>query len=244
MPFKIPARQIGGLTALALSVLALPAAAAAAPADLAGLWRLDGPFQPEMKTADGKEPPLKPEARRLLQQRIAARRAGKSGDGVEICLPPGTPRIMWMDRPFMLVVTPAKVTLLHEYQHTIRHIPLDEASPPADQLDPTYGGTSVGRWEGDTLVIETTGFNDLTQLDQAGLPHSTELKVVERLRLVDGGSTLEDVVTITDPQAYERPWTARVAFKRAPGVQMEEDVCAERLLDPTLVESLNKQPKR
>jgi hypothetical protein len=203
-------------------------------ADLSGTWQLAGSFKSAMKTADGKAPPLKPDARELHRKRIDDRKAGKTEDGVDACLPPGTPRIMWMKEPLMILQTPQKITLLHEYQHTLRHIYLDGKLPPADEVELSYGGTSAGHWEGDTLVIETIGFNGLTQLDRDGLPHSPDMKVTERLRLVDKGKTLENLVTIDDPATYTAPWTARVTYKRAPKAELKEDICALKLLDPAL----------
>jgi hypothetical protein len=219
--------------AAALSLFAGPVVAQGAAPDISGMWRLAGPFQPAMRTVDGKLPPMKPEARKLYLQRIADRRAGKPGDGVDICLRPGTPRIMWMDRPFLILQTPTKITFVHEYQHVLRHIYLNENLPGPDDLEMLYGGTSAGRWVGDTLVVDTAGFNDKTRLDQAGLPNSPDMKVTERFRLI-GGKLLEDRVTIDDLANYTHPWSARITFRRAPGVELKEDVCAEKLLDPAL----------
>ncbi len=227
-----------GLAVAALATPALAAPALAAP-DISGPWKLDRPFQASILTAEGKTPPLKPEAQSVYRERIAARRAGKTKDGVEVCLPPGTPRILWADRPMVILQQADKITFVHEYQHTFRHIYLDEALPPAEEIDPTFGGTSAGRWDGDVLVIETVGFNQHTQLDQAGLPHSPDMKVTERLRLVQGGRRLEDTVTIDDPATYRAPWTTRVTFARAPGTALKEDICARKLLDPAL-----RRPKR
>lgn len=187
-----------------------------------------------VKPEQGGEPPLNAEGKTLLMERIAARRAGKSQDGVEVCLPPGIPRVMWQDRPFLFMVTPAKAYIVHEYQHTLRHIYLGETLPPADERDVLFHGQSVGRWDGDVLTVETGGFNDKTWIDAGGLPQSAEAVVTEKYRLLDDG-TMENRVTINDPKYYTAPWTARVLFRRAPqGTRIKEDICAEKLMDPQL----------
>jgi hypothetical protein len=216
--------------------LAGAALAQGAP-NLAGTWRIAEPFQPAMKTADGKLPPMKPAAKKIYDQRIAARRAGKTEDIIEVCLPPGTPRIMWQQGPFMLLQQPKKITIVHEFQHTLRHIYMDEKLPAGDDVNFLYGGDSVGRFEGDTLVVESNGFNDQTQLDTAGLPHSPEMKVTERYRLLDP-NTLENRVTITDPANYTAPWTARITYRRDSAAELKEDICAIKLVDPALRDRL------
>jgi hypothetical protein len=213
------------------------AACAQSPPNFAGTWRLAEPFEPAMKTIDGKLPPMKPAAKKLYDQRIAERKAGKTKDNIEACLPPGTPRIMWQQGPFMLLQQPKKVTIVHEFQHTLRHIYLDEKLPEGDDVNFFYGGDSVGRFEGDTLVVESNGFNDQTQLDTAGLPHSPEMRVTERLRLLDK-DTLENRVTITDPANYTAPWTARVTYRRDDAAELKEDICAIKLVDPALRDKL------
>ncbi len=236
----------GWLAAAAVALSAPPVLAQGEAEALrfAGTWVLSGAYQPSITTVEGRRPPLRPEAMQLLRRRSVDRRAGKAADPVDRCLPPGTPRIMWQPRPFTILVTPRKITFVHEFQHVLRHVPLGEALPPADQLDLSFGGVSAGRWEGDVLVVETAGLNDQTWLDAAGLPHSADLKVVERFRLING-ATLEDRVTIDDPKTYATPWTARLLFKHAaPGVELKEQVCAEKLLDPHLRAAILREAGR
>jgi hypothetical protein len=87
-------------------------------------------------------------------------------------------------------------------------------------------GHATGKYDGDALVIDTVGFNDKTWLDPMGLPHSDALHVIERMRRVDH-DTLEDQITIDDPKAYTKPWTATKIFKRKPDWQIQEYVCEE-----------------
>jgi hypothetical protein len=103
---------------------------------------------------------------------------------------------------------------------------LDMTLPKLDDMDPNWMGLSVGHWDGDTLVIETQGFNDLTTLDTAGLPHSTEMHVSERIRKPDA-DTLEDIITIADPKTFTRSWSTRVTYRRQPGLRLKEYVCTD-----------------
>ena len=107
-------------------------------------------------------------------------------------------------KPLEIVHTPQRVFMFFEYAHTYREIWMDGRAVPADP-DPTYFGTSVGHWEGDTLVVETVGFNDDTLLN--GMPHSDAAHLFERYTRPDL-DTLEINLTATDPKAYTKPWTA------------------------------------
>ena len=102
---------------------------------------------------------------------------------------------------------------------------MDEPVPALDDIELSYMGESVGRWEGDTLVIETIGLHRDTVLDREGLPHSREMRITERLRLLDGGGQLENLVTFDDPSMYAQPWTSRIVYDSKPGVQLKEYNC-------------------
>jgi hypothetical protein len=196
---------------------------------IAGVWRIVA-VTGALRTLEGRLPPLNAAGRRLYQQRIEERKAGQTDDPIERCLPPGTPRSMWADAPLLIAQAPAKVTLFHQYRHLVRHVFLD-GPLKLDDPDPTWEGLSSGEWQGDTLVIETGGFNGTQWLDAAGLPQSADMKVTERLRLVDA-STLEDVVTIDDPHWYTTRWTTRARFRRLPDdTELPEEECSEKLLE-------------
>jgi hypothetical protein len=107
-----------------------------------------------------------------------------------------------------------------------RMVYLDMALPKLDDMDPNWMGLSVGHWDGDTLVVETQGFNDLTTLDTAGLPHSTQMHVSERIRKT-AADTLEDVITIADPKTFTETWSTRVTYRRQPGLRLKEYVCTD-----------------
>jgi hypothetical protein len=196
---------------------------------IGGFWVMERPPAAIM-TVDGKLPPMTSAARTLYGKRLAGRKAGKTDDPVQVCLPPGTPRSMWSGEPFMITQTPAKVTFFHQYRHIVRHVFLDGPLKASDP-DPRWQGLSSGYWKGDALFIETSGFNGESWLDDAGLPQSADMKVTERLSLA-APDTLEDQVTIEDPRFYARPWTTSVRFKRLPpDTNLVEEECAEKLLE-------------
>jgi len=196
---------------------------------MGGVWKISA-YVAALKTVDGKLPPLNGEGSKLYKKHIADKKAGKSEDLTEVCLPAGTPRAMYQDMPFVLTQTPAKITIFHQFNHIVRHAFMDGPLTNVADLDPNWGGYSSARWEGDILVIETGGFNGKLWLDEAGLPQSPKMKVTERFKLTDGGQTLEDTILIEDPTYYSKPWTTVATFKRQPkGVELVEDNCSFKL---------------
>jgi hypothetical protein len=214
------------------------AAALAAPGIAADKLRprIGGFWEPEksvdaLVTIDGKAPPMTAAGKRLQRQRMAQIRANKSEDPMVMCLPPGTPRDMLSPGPFMIAQTPAKITMLHQHRHLIRHVYLD--GPLAlTEPDPWWEGHFSGHWNAEVLVIESAGFNGSQWLDGTGLPQSPNMKVVERFKLV-GPDTLEDLITLEDPEFYSRPWTIRLTFRRLPGEgrHLVQEECSEKLLE-------------
>jgi hypothetical protein len=114
-----------------------------------------------------------------------------------------------------------------EYDHFVREIFTDGRKHP-DDLDPSWMGHAVGHYEGDKLVVDTTGFNDKTWLDRIGHPHSDQLHLVERFRRVDR-TTLTDDLTIEDAKAYTRPWSTQLIFQLKPEWDIGEFICEEML---------------
>lgn len=123
--------------------------------------------------------------------------------------PNGYPRIMMHPMKFKLVQTDDYVYQLFEYNQNWRQIAIGKDHAPDDP--PTWYGNAVGTWEGDTLVVDTTGFNDSTWLDSRGVPHTDQLHLVERFRR--DGNRLAVELTFDDPGAFTRPWTAKLAFE-------------------------------
>jgi hypothetical protein len=190
--------------------------------DISGLWMMTGYF-----TFDpgGALPQLKPPFDRLYEQRMRAFKAGAPIDDVTAdCLPPGMPHIQVVPYPFEIVQTPGRVLLLFEYAGQVRRIYTDGRAVPDD--DPTYYGSSVGHWEGDTLAVVTTHIRADTQVDFSGLPHSDALRITERIRRIDR-ETLQDEITLDDPKAYARPFTVTRRYRLQPGWTIGEYVCEE-----------------
>jgi hypothetical protein len=129
--------------------------------------------------------------------------------------------------PMQIVQVPGEVIMLFEYDHYSRHIFMDRREHLKD-IDANWMGDSIGRWDGNTLVVDTTGLNDKTWLDQVGHPHSDALHVIERIHRVDY-DTLQDDLTIDDPRAYEKPWTGQQTFKLKPDWHLIEYVCEDNM---------------
>jgi len=146
-------------------------------------------------------------------------------DPVFQCFPPGVPRIYLFNFPMQIVQIPGQVLMLFEYDHFVRRIYTDGRSHDAE-LGPLWMGDSIGKWEGDTLVVDTTNFNDKTLIDRVGRPHSNALHVVERIRRVDQNS-LEIAFNVDDPKAYSKPWGAKLIFELKPNWKVMEQICED-----------------
>lgn len=146
------------------------------------------------------------------------------------CLPPGIPRgVMLGLFPQQIIQTPRQIVILYEYMSVFRVIPLNAKHP--DDMIPSYVGNSIGHWEGDTLVVDVTGFNDKTWLSGTGTFHSDQLHITERYTRVDKDKIDYDV-TMEDPQVLTRPWTLHSTLMLREGTRLEEYVCAENNLEP------------
>ena len=187
--------------------------------DLQGVWVLSG--NPNLPS----DPAFTPAAKKLYDERKAAK--GKD-DPESICLPDGLVRMTPL--PYKIVQSPKMVVLLSEGNtHSYRRLFLD-GRPHNLDLDPnTYTGDSIGKWEGDTLVVDTIGFNDKTWLDATGKPHSEDLHVVERYRRPDLGH-LNIQYTLEDKTSFTKPYTFERTFTLAPGWELQEYVC-QAILD-------------
>jgi hypothetical protein len=157
--------------------------------------------------------------------RVAAAKLPQPEDNTTAnCLPPGMPGIMGQPYPMEFLLTPGKVTIVIEAYTQVRHIYTDGRTLPQEP-DPKFFGTSVGRWEGGTLVAETVGFNDHVQLAR-GVPHSDKMKIVERFRLTDP-DTMNIETTITDPVTLTTPYTTVNTLRRHRNWTISEYICEE-----------------
>ena len=145
------------------------------------------------------------------------------------CLPPGPTGLMLSPRPFEIIQSPRRVLVLHEWDHWVRQIWTDGREHP-DGYPITWMGHSIGKWDGDTLVVDTVGINSTSSwIDRAGTPHSDALHVVERFRRLDHG-TLEVEFLFDDPKAYTKPWGGKKVYKLGEGWEILEHVVCEELL--------------
>lgn len=159
---------------------------------------------------EGDEIPYRPEARARRQQNYEKR---AQLDPVGKCFLPGVPRATYMPFPFQIAQTASHIAIAYEFAHTGRIIYTD-GTPHPGPLD-FWMGDSRGKWEGDTLVVDSTHFNDRTWFDMAGNYHSDALHVMERYTLTDGGRRIDYQATIEDPKVFTRPWTIRMPiYKR------------------------------
>ncbi len=157
-------------------------------------------------------------------------------DPTGLCLPAGIPRIVTLGLfPQQIIQTPAQIVMLYEYMNVFRVIPLNV--PHFDDYLPAYMGHSVARWDGDTLVVDTIGYNDKTWLAGSGTFHTDALHTVERFTRVDK-DRINYEVTMEDPNVLTRPWTLTSSLMLREGTRLQEMVCAENNLDPDRYEKL------
>jgi hypothetical protein len=140
------------------------------------------------------------------------------------CLPNGMPAIMGMPYPYEFLLTPGQVTIIGEAYRMVRHIYTDGRPLPKDP-DPTFWGTSVGHWEGKTLVAETVGFVPHTHI-APNVPHSDKMKIIERFRLLDP-NTMSIKTTVIDPVALTHPYTTTRILKRHRNWTIDEYICEQ-----------------
>ena len=189
-----------------------------------GKWLMLNPPQ-RLLTSDGHPPPLNAAGQAEYARRQAALHAGdRKADPISSCLMHGVPRLLYAPYPFLILQTTRDLNFVHEANHTFRNIYWDTKLP--EDPDPTYLGSSIARFDGKTLVIDSIGFNDSTWLDSSGLPHGEKLQVQERYDLADAG-TVRGSVTITDPDYYTTAWTTRFTLKRQAGMELRESVCTD-----------------
>jgi len=145
------------------------------------------------------------------------------------CMPDGIPHADLLPEPFKIVQTPRLILMLYEVETIFRQVFMDGRAFPVDP-SPTWLGYSVGRWDGDTLVIDTKGFNDLSWLDARGHGHSSEMRVEERFHRRDFGH-LDVTVTVTDPKVFTKPVTITFVEQLLPDTDVFEHICNENEKD-------------
>ena len=218
-----------------LSLLAAGAALAALPAlahaqshpDFTGAWMISA-YSPSLKPADGSAVPLKPEARKVYDQHKAATAKGDhTWDGAAVCLPEGLPRLQTIKEPFEIMQKDRAMYFVAQNRLPWRAYFGEKL--PADP-DPMYLGYHVAKWEGSKLVIDSSGFRDVSVLDDSGIPHSEKLRLQATYAMGPDKNTMTVTWKIEDPDTFTKPWTAKATFRRMPAsFQFPEEVCAAKL---------------
>jgi hypothetical protein len=180
---------------------------------------------PEMKS------PYKERYEALLKQAAA----GTLPDPGALCLPQGMPGMMGAIYGMEILQTPKIIAISSEFKAGTRRIWMDEKThPPADELEETFVGHSIGRWEGDVLVVDTVGIRtDVAFGGRPPLPHSSKLRLIERFRQTAPGMLAYEI-TYDDPEAYVAPWTDKRTYRYRADLKLQEFVCEEnnRNVDP------------
>ena len=196
-------------------VMALACAPFLGAADLSGVWIASG------STNLPSEPAYKPEFKKIWEER---RKNLKKEDPATFCLPNGVVRVT--NLPYKLVQTPKLVVMLSEGNtHSFRRFFLDGRAHNLDLEPNSWTGDSIARWEGETLVVDSIGFNDKSWLDDTGKPHSDEMHVIERYSRPDAGH-LQVQYTIEDPKAFTKPFTFTRSFVPA-NRELREFFCTD-----------------
>jgi hypothetical protein len=193
------------------------------PADTSHFMDLAADLKPE-------EPPYQPWAKALAAQREGG---VHKDDPLAQCMPPGVPRVETHGgHPFKIIQMPREIVMLYETStnDVFREIFTDGRPLPKDR-QPSWKGYSVGKWDGDTMVVDTVGFNDRSWLDtDKGRPQTEALHVTERFRRLNTGK-LEIGITIDDPKAYTKPWTIHLTHSILLNTELLDYVCAENEKD-------------
>ena len=211
--------------------------------DLSGIWEsesdptgvaggIEGIVAPRYmidltKDLKREDVPFQPWAAAVYKERGA--RSFKDNPMLQ-CLPAGVPRLDAYTHPYKIVQTPGLVVILYESMTLFRQIFMDGRELPKEP-QPTWLGYSIGRWDGDTLVVHSAGFNDKTWLDGSGHPHSQAMHLVERFRRRDVGH-MDIEITIDDPKAYTKPLTYTQSQRLLPDTDLIEYICNENFQTP------------
>lgn len=190
--------------------------------DLSGIWHAADNSFVENLAGDGVDIPMLPAAAALYKQRQAT--LGQDKPQLH-CMPHGVPDAMLVSMiPFKIIQTPRETVVLYEEFNQYRQIFTDGRTLPQDP-NPAWFGYSVGKWEGDTFVVDVAGFKEGTWLDNGGHPHTEQLQITERYRRLNFGS-LDLDVAVNDPGAYPKAWkSATIHFKLLPDTELLEHLC-------------------
>jgi hypothetical protein len=205
--------------------------------DLSGVWEPNANRFLRDIAVDLKpgEVPFQPWAKTLADQRLDGSHSREDPDAN--CLPQGVPKIDAAPAPWKVVQTPAFTVIVYEAFNLWRQV-FTDGREFAKDLNPSWMGYSTGKWDGDTLVVDSRGFNGKAWLDQVGKPSTEKLHVIERFHRKDFGH-MDLQITIDDPGAYTKPWTVNQDVHLLPDAELLEFICNENNRD---VEHLPGKP--
>ena len=197
--------------------------------DLSGVWEPSGNKYVLNIAADLKpgDVPYQPWAKTLIDQRADGSQSGD--EPIANCLPQGVPRVAAAPAPWKIVQTPGFLVILYEAANSWRQIFLD-GRELSDDFVPAWWGYSTAKWDGDTLVVDSKGFNGKAWMDQTGKPTSEALHVTERFHRKDFGH-MDVQITIDDPTVYTKPWTVTEPARLRTDTEIMENVCNENNVD-------------
>jgi hypothetical protein len=195
------------------------------PRDLSGVWGNNG-IELDVKNV----PPFTPEGQKMFEATLSDIPSTNSKDGMLICDPLGYPRWFAYNYGMEFVMLPDRVLQFFEWGHTFRTIWTDGRKLPTDPPQQRWLGYAVGRWEGDTFVVEGNGYDERSWISEdrrnriRGFAHSDEMRTVERYKRTSYG-TLEAELTITDPKVFTQPWTTKDTIELRPNAELWEYFC-------------------
>ena len=220
-----PGRQLS-----ALAPENMTKARPAAPFDLTGNWFIDVTENPNAWRFGPPYPKLTAAAQvHFDASQVAAKEGKVYRDDIGQCWPAGLPLIMTRYWPMAMIQIPTAIYMVSGFMNSLRIVYLDGRShTDPDIIVRTFNGESIGRWEGDTLVVDTLGFrSDHHWMDQGGasIPAGEQLHIVERIRLINGRKQLEIEYTMTDPEYWEGEWKSTKRFNRVNDEDIQEVSC-------------------
>jgi hypothetical protein len=178
-------------------------------------------------------PPLKqPYLQQWKAHEVARHEADLRGDpfydGHSQCLPDGMPSMMMAMFPMEVLQAPGEIAIVEEAYRQVRHIYLNQTQIAVADAEPEFWGHSVGKWDGNRLVVNTVGIKDKVTLED--VPHSDQMRIDERIRLLTS-DRFEDAITVTDPMYLTHPWSFTWIYQRDPGYKILEYVCEDNRED-------------
>jgi len=232
---------LAGIVAPALVALSVFSAYGQEP-DLSGIYWTTR-YNAKIEIVGGGELPFTPAGKAAYEANMAGLKDGSIEDMARtVCVPDGLPRIWANPYPFEIVHgPPGNTTILYELSHQVRVVRMNKPMPGERELItfPSFNGYSIGRFEGDTLVIESAGFKGNTFADATGAPQSDGMRTVERIRKISP-TQLEVLITVHDPEFYTRDWQARFLFNQRNDLRIEDYVCGEPHRDISAVPGVRR----